>query len=217
MIHSARLWLLDRRIDLRYAWLAIRRRSSASRIAVAALVAAGMWQVGAGLYLHAKAWLAQQLIEQAWQRNRSASQPVARPWAWADTTAVARITFVEQSRSLVVLAGDSGRTLAFGPGHRTGTPLPGGAGNSVISGHRDTHFRILERVARGQHVEVERLDGQRRVYRIASGRVVDSRSVGVAADRGLDELTLITCWPFDAVVPGGPLRYVVTAIADRGA
>lgn len=217
MIVSLRSWLLDRRIDLRYAWLAVRRRLSARRLIVAALVAAGLWQLGAGLSVHAKAWLAQALIEQAWRHNRSEGRALARPWAWADTTAVARITFVGQARSMIVLAGDSGRVLAFGPGHRTGTTLPGEAGNSVISGHRDTHFRILERVASGQHVEVERVDGHRRVYRVASARVVDSRSVGIAADRGLDELTLVTCWPFDAVAPGGPLRYVVTAIADGGA
>jgi hypothetical protein len=27
-------------------------------------------------------------------------------------------------------------------------------------------------------------------------------------------LTLITCFPFDAALPGGPLRYVVQAVAD---
>jgi len=127
---------------------------------------------------------------------------------------VARITFVEQARSLIVLDGDSGRVLAFGPGRRAGSPLPGSAGNSVVSGHRDTHFRILEQVAPGQHVEVERLDGRHRTYRVVATRVVDRRDLGVVADRGIDELTLVTCWPFDAIRPGGPLRYVVSAVAD---
>jgi len=27
-------------------------------------------------------------------------------------------------------------------------------------------------------------------------------------------LTLVTCWPFDAIAPGGTLRYVVVAVAD---
>ncbi|HQY27451.1 MAG TPA: class GN sortase [Burkholderiaceae bacterium] len=217
MIVSLRSWLLDRRIDLRYAWLAVRRRLSARRLIVAALVAAGLWQLGAGLSVHAKAWLAQALIEQAWRHNRSEGRALARPWAWADTTAVARITFVGQARSMIVLAGDSGRVLAFGPGHRTGTTLPGEAGNSVISGHRDTHFRVLERVVGGERIEVERLDGRRRVYRVSGARIVERGDLGVVADRGLDELTLVTCWPFDAVAPGGPLRYVVSAVADGDA
>ena len=217
MIVSLRCWMLDRRVDLRYAWLAVRRRLSARRLAVAALVAAGLWQLGAGLFVHAKAWLAQALIEQAWQQNRSEGRTLARPWAWADTTAVARITFVGQARSMIVLAGDSGRVLAFGPGHRTGTTLPGEAGNSVISGHRDTHFRILEWVVGGERIEVERLDGRRRTYRVSGARIVERRDLGVVADHGLDELTLVTCWPFDAVAPGGPLRYVVSAVADGDA
>ncbi|MCL4182519.1 MAG: class GN sortase [Burkholderiaceae bacterium] len=192
-------------------------RLNAARLAVAALAAAGAWQVGAGSWLHLKAWLAQAMIEQAWQHNRADGRAAARPWAWADTTAVARITFVEQARSMVVLAGDAGRVLAFGPGHRTGTPLPGTAGNSMISGHRDTHFRILGQLADGQRIEVERLDGRRRTYRVVAARIVDRRNLGIAADRGADELTLVTCWPFDAVAPGGPLRYVVSALAEDDA
>ena len=214
MIQSMRLWLLDRSIDLRHAWLAVRRRLGAPRLVVAALVAAGLWQVGTGLYMHAKAWLAQALIEQAWQHNQEQGRASARPWAWADTTAVARITFVEQARSMVVLEGDAGRVLAFGPGHRSSTVLPGGAGNSVVSGHRDTHFRILEQVSAGQRIEVERLDGRSRTYRVSGARVVDARDLGIVVDRGRDELTLVTCWPFDAVAPGGPLRYVVSALAE---
>lgn len=214
MIQSMRLWLLDRSIDLRHAWLAVRRRLGAPRLLVAALVAAGLWQVGTGLTLHAKAWLAQVLIERAWQHNREQGRASARPWAWADTTAVARITFVEHARSMVVLEGDAGRVLAFGPGHRGGTVLPGGAGNSVVSGHRDTHFRILERVSAGQRIEVEGLDGRSRTYRVSGARIVDARDLGIVADRGRDELTLVTCWPFDAVAPGGPLRYVVSALAE---
>lgn len=214
MIQTLRLWLIDRRIDLRYGWRALWARRNRRRLVIAALAAAGLWQLSAGLALHAKAWLAQTLIEQAWQRNLAEARADTRPWAWADTTAVARITFVEQARSLIVLDGDSGRVLAFGPGRRAGSPLPGSAGNSVVSGHRDTHFRILEQVARGQHIEVERLDGQHRTYRVVATRVVDRRDLRVVADRGIDELTLVTCWPFDAIRPGGPLRYVVSAVAD---
>jgi sortase A len=84
----------------------------------------------------------------------------------------------------------------------------------VVSGHRDTHFRILERVSAGQRIEVERLDGRSRTYRVSGARVVDARDLGIVADRGRDELTLVTCWPFDAVAPGGPLRYVVSALAE---
>lgn len=207
----------DGGIDRRHRWKTLCKRVGLARLLVIVLLALGSWQVGAGLYLHAKARIAQVLITHAWQHNRGQGQAVARPWAWADTTAIARISFVEQARSMIVLEGDSGRTLAFGPGHRIGTTPPGGVGNSVISGHRDTHFRILENVSAGQRIEVERLDGSSRSYRVSGVRVVDHRDLGVLADRGRDALTLVTCWPFDAVAPGGPLRYVVSALAEDGA
>lgn len=217
LVDASRLWLLDRRIDLQHLWRAARARlqlwPTLRHAAVALLIGIGGWQLGSGLWLYAKAWLAQALIEDAWQRNRSAGQVQAKPWRWADTTPVARLMFLDQARSFVVLSGEAGRVLAFGPGHRPDSPLPGNTGNSVISGHRDTHFSVLQFVRAGDLIQVEALDGRVRRYRAASMQVVDHRDLRVLADRGVDELTLVTCWPFDAIVPGGPLRYVVKAVA----
>lgn len=220
-VDASRLWLLDRRIDLRHLWRAVRARlrlrSMLRRTALVLLLGIGGWQLASGLWLYAKAGLAQVLIDQAWQRNRAAGHTQARPWRWADTTPVARLVFVRQAESFVVLSGESGRVLAFGPGHRPDSPLPGGAGNSVISGHRDTHFRVLRHLRAGDQIEVEALDGRLRRYRVADTQIVDHRDLHVLADRGIDELTLVTCWPFDAIAPGGPLRYVVKATASGAA
>jgi sortase A len=110
-----------------------------------------------------------------------------------------------------VLAGASGRTLAFGPGHLDGTPRPGERGNAVISGHRDTHFAFLRRLGMGDEIVLEARDGRQHRYLVESAHVVDRHDVWVAADAGDTRLTLVTCYPFDAVRPGGPLRYVVVA------
>ncbi len=40
-----------------------------------------------------------------------------KPWPWADTHPVARLIAPAQDADVLVLAGASGRTLAFGPGH----------------------------------------------------------------------------------------------------
>ena len=129
-----------------------------------------------------------------------------------------RIEFVRQRRSMIVLDGDTGRTLAFGPGLRAGSARPAAAGNSVISAHRDTHFAVLRHVAVGDVVRVEGVDGRMVDYRVDALDVVDEHDLSVTEQRGRDELTLVTCWPFDAVQPGGPLRYVVHAgrIAGSG-
>ena len=105
------------------------------------------------------------------------------------------------------------KTLAFGPGHRFGTALPGRAGNSVIAGHRDTHFAFLRDLRIGEFLDVEAAGGIRRRYRIVRAEVMHKSNVDVLAPEGPTRLTLITCFPFDAIVPGGPLRYVVVAEA----
>ena len=177
---------------------------------VAFLAFAGALQFGQGIYIHAKAQLAQVLLERAWQRTL-AGETAVKPWPWADTWPVARLVAPAQRADLLVLAGASGRTIAFGPGHVDGTPLPGAAGNSVIGGHRDTHLAFLRHVKRGEMITVERADGMRTNYRVIELDVLDKRDTWVTKNEGPSRLTLITCWPFDALRAGGPQRYVVIA------
>ena len=184
-------------------------------IAAALALAASLWQFGQAGYIHAKARLAQVLIAQAWARTL-AGEVAVKPWPWADTWPVARLAVPGRDVDLFVLAGADGRSIAFGPGHVFGTAAPGTAGNSVIGGHRDTHLRFLKDLGRGELLSVERPDGRRFDYRIADTQVVDKSNVAVLGQDGPDRLTLVTCWPFDALRAGGPQRYVVTALrADR--
>lgn len=162
----------------------------------------------------AKAELAQWLIARAWQRNRDDHRPHARPWSWADLTPVAELVFERQRQSRIVLDNDAPRTLAFGPGLRSGTPAPGQGGNSVISAHRDTHFAVLGEVRIGDAMTVGTVDGRRLRYRVSGRRIVDVSEGWIAADQGRDELSLVTCWPLDALAAGGRERLVVTAVRE---
>jgi sortase A len=184
-------------------------------VVAAALLAAGVWQLGQGAYIHAKARLAQALMGQAWARTLEGEREV-KPWPWADTWPVARLVVPALDVDLFVLAGADGRTIAFGPGHVFGTPLPGEAGNSAIGGHRDTHLAFLRDLEVGAELVVERPDGARRRYRIDWTSILDKREVWVLKNEGPTRLTLITCYPFDALRAGGPLRYVATARALEG-
>jgi sortase A len=162
------------------------------------------------VWIEAKAHVAQVLVRRAW-RDTLAGARNARPWPWADTRPVARLLVPRQGVESFVLAGASGRTLAFGPGHLDGTPRPGERGNAVISGHRDTHFAFLRRLGKGDEIVLEAPDGRLHRYVVASTRVVDRHDLSVTASDGSTRLTLVTCYPFDAIRPGGPLRYVVVA------
>ena len=182
------------------------------RIALAVLlISFGAWQAGHGLYIQAKAWLAQALIGHAWSRTLEGEHRV-KPWPWADTWPVARLSVPRLGIERYILAGTQGATLAFGPGHAAGTALPGDEGNSVIGGHRDTHLAFLGELVIGDEIVVERIDGTRVTYRVEATRVVDRRDVWVARRAGPTRLTLITCYPLDAWRAGGDQRFAVTAL-----
>lgn len=174
------------------------------------LLCLGFWELGQGAYIPAKAWLAQELMQRAWIRT-SGGESRAAPWPWADTWPVARISARSGSIDLIVLAGGSGRTLAFGPGHLSASAMPGETGNTVIAGHRDTHFAFLEDVQAGEVLLVESGNGQKYRYEVVEAEIVDSRTGGLRLDTNNAILSLVTCYPFDAREAGGPLRYVVTA------
>jgi sortase A len=111
----------------------------------------------------------------------------------------------------MALAGASERTLAFGPGHIDGTPLPGDPGNAVVSGQRDTHFAFLRELRSGDTLVVHSASGRVVRYVVSGIEVVRNKDVRVLLDAGDDRLTLVTSYPFDSVLPGGALRYVVVA------
>lgn len=187
-------------------------RRALAVVAIAVLALAGAAGLGHGAYIYAKAQLAQALLHRAWESTRT-NGAAAKPWPWADTHPVARLTAPGQDADVLVLAGASGRTLAFGPGHLDGSALPGDPGNAVITAHRDTHFRFLRQVAPGDEVNVDRSDGTTRRFRIRTTYVADERELRLPRDTAVPTLTLVTCYPFDALNPGGPLRYVVVAEA----
>jgi sortase A len=174
------------------------------------LALVGLILFGQGAYIHAKALLAQVLLERAFHETITAGHPV-KPWSWADTWPVARIEVKRLHASAVVLAGSSGQALAFGPGHVETTPDAGERGIAVYAAHRDTHFRFLKDVVPGDRIDVTRSDGRTFRYRADSFSVVPFDASGIDPLADGHALVLSTCWPFDALTTG-PERYLLHAI-----
>lgn len=178
------------------------------------VIATGAYLFGNGLYIFAKAHLAQFLIGQAWQQSLL-SQQQQPPWPWADTYPVARLNIGE--RDWYVLAGANGRNLAFAPTHLSATVLPGKPGHSVIVGHRDTQFNSLKTLQTGDIISVQNLQTSQR-YRVTALRIADAEQLRYWQSETHDEtqqasLTLITCYPFDSILPNPRYRFIVSAIA----
>lgn len=162
-----------------------------------------------GTWIHAKAWLAQKLIQQAWAETLSGEREV-RPWPWADTWPVAKLSVDDANLQYYILSGVTGNALAFGPGHYQGTAQPGTKGTTVIAGHRDTQFQFLQNLAIGDELLIENIEGRKFKYLVGNKKIINSHKENLTIDDS-SQLKLVTCYPFDAIKPGGPLRMVVTA------
>ncbi len=169
----------------------------------------GATQVAQGSWIHVKALVAQQLLQQAWLRGQQ-SGLIEKPWPWADTHPVARLQVPRLGIDQIVLEGNHGQALAFGPGLASESVMPGTEGVMLISGHRDTHFRFMRNLRVGDQVRVDSISGEHLAYRVTDTRVVNAHDLYLQSDN-THKLLLATCWPFNSAVLGGQWRFVVIA------
>jgi len=182
-------------------------------LALAAALA-GVMQLGQAALHWAKAWAAPVLIEHAWVRlqndHAARSEPASyRPWPWADTEPVARLSFPTlNGQDRIALSDPSARNMAFGPVLIDGGPVP------AFFGHRDTHFQLLQNIDVGDPIDWEAPDGTIQRYRVTDTAIRHHHDIAVPSGPDNVRMVLVTCWPFDAWEAGGPMRFVV--LAERG-
>ena len=181
------------------------------RFTIVVLAAAAFWQLGAAGWIYAKAIAAQILLDNAWHQTL-ADKTRNKPWPWADTWPVAELIIPEHEVNLIVLAGDDGATLAFGPGHSFASSTPEKHGTVMISGHRDTHFRFLQNLKMNERLILKTKTGIH-YYTISNMQVVDAGTFSF--DNSDDRLVLVTCYPFNSAMAGSSERYLVYARREQ--
>ena len=182
-------------------------------VLIALLLATSLWQLASAGWIQARSVIAQQLLQQAWQQGRRDGNN-HRPWPWADTWPAARLEVPALDINQIVLAGDNTRALAFGPGMSFAGARPDETGTTLISGHRDTHFRFLQKLEAGDRI-ILHTASSRQHFAVEGFKIVDSRSFRLPIDLERKTLVLSTCYPFDAINHGGTERYLVFAsLAD---
>jgi sortase A len=87
------------------------------------------------------------------------------------------------------------------------TAMPGETGNAVITGHRDTFFRHIYELAKGDEIQVRR-NGRVFTFVVTGQRIVQPDDVSVLKQTDDPQLTLITCYPTYYIGPA-PQRLVV--------
>jgi sortase A len=183
------------------------------RVAFGALIL-GALLIAGGLYVPAKAAVAQILLQRAWERVL-AGDAAAKPWPWADIVPENELEFPRLGHRMIVLASASGQAMAFGPGHMPNTPEIGAAGTAVIAAHRDTQFSFLGELKPGEVIVAVNRHGARMEFRVTASQIVRADASGIDpgdAGRSGSRLALVTCYPFSGVLHS-PWRYVV--FADR--
>jgi sortase A len=172
----------------------------------------GLWHSAIAGKFYAKAWLAEQFIERAWQASLEGESKV-RPWPWADTWPIAEIHVPRLNIRQIILSGDSGRVLAFGAGFNESSALPGEPGLSIISGHRDTSFNFLKNIQEGDKLIIKN-EQEVTTYTVEELAIVDQRYFQIDNQQMKEQhpsILLVTCYPFDALRAGGNKRFVVLA------
>jgi LPXTG-site transpeptidase (sortase) family protein len=146
---------------------------------------------------------AQRRLSHQWEQQQKSA--AARGLVVND--GLVRLCIPKIDLSAVVVEGTTHKALLIGPGHLEDTPEPGSPGNSVISGHRDTFFRHLHKLGKGDEVLVQH-KGQTYSYRVTGKKIVSPYDVSVIKPSDGSHLTLITCYPTYYVGPA-PERLVI--------
>jgi len=139
------------------------------------------------------------------RRTNAASDSAGSP----GRSGVARLLVPKIGLDTVVVEGTTAQALLMGPGHMENTAFPGTEGNSVIAAHRDTFFRRLGELRRGDSIYLESSDDLYH-YTVTGTRVVEPGDLSVVKPTADALVTLITCYPIRYVGPA-PRRLVVVA------
>jgi sortase A len=176
------------------------------RVMSLALVVIGTVLLG---YVAGEYWgmyRSQKNLESEWQRQ-AATVSVPGHADISPDQLLTRLVIPKIEMDAIVVEGASRKQLSEGPGHMKETAQPGEAGNAVITAHRDTFFRHIYELNKGDQIQVRR-SGRTFTYEVTGKRIVMPEDVSVIRQTDDPELTLITCYPTYYIGPA-PKRLVV--------
>jgi sortase A len=148
----------------------------------------------------------QKNLEAEWQRQ-AATVSVPGKAPVSPDQLLTRLEIPKIQMDAIVVEGASRRELSEGPGHMKETAQPGENGNAVITAHRDTFFRHIYELNKGDQIQVRRR-GRTFTYEVTGKRIVMPEDISVIKPTTNPQLTLITCYPTYYIGPA-PKRLVV--------
>jgi sortase A len=160
----------------------------------------------------------QRRLAKEWEQQNQASS-AAVPTSVSDRTehdTLTRLSIPKINLDAIVVEGTSRHSLLLGPGHMESSVPPGETGNAVITGHRDTFFRHIYELNKGDDIFVQR-NGKMFRYQVTGKRVVQPTDISVTHNSEDARLTLITCYPTYYIGPAPERLVVFSKLAPEGA
>jgi sortase A len=111
--------------------------------------------------------------------------------------------------SAIVREGVDSNTLREAVGHVPNTAFPGDPGNVGIAAHRDTFFRNVRNIRKGDRVTMVTRKGTFE-YTVDSLKIVAPSDVKVLDPTPEPAITLVTCYPFN-YIGSAPKRFIIRA------
>src|SRR5690348_6876621 len=200
------LWARRNELTRRPKWQKVRSLLIRQRLS-AILMLVGIGILG---YVGSEYWAMyheQQVLQREWQDQQRNSALAKTDVQAAQDDGLTRVSIPKINLDVIVVEGTNHRALRVGPGHLKNTPAPGAIGNSVISAHRDTFFRHIYELAKGDEIQVRR-DGHTYTFQVTGKKIVEPNDLSVLKNSPDARLTLITCYPTYYIGPA-PQRLIV--------
>ncbi|MFG6495363.1 class D sortase [Fictibacillus sp. UD] len=185
------------------------------------IVVFGLWFSSTNAYKFGKGYLLFKMRQE--EREQTFAKPETKSLATKEVSAktelyenrpkegenIGDLYIPKLKAELPIFHGTNEDELEKGVGHFADSVLPGEKDNSVLSGHRDTVFRKLGEVKKGDLLVVT-TDAGEFTYKVKQVRIVDKDDRTVIVPKPRATLTVSTCYPFN-FVGAAPERYVLVA------
>jgi sortase A len=149
----------------------------------------------------------QRALHREWEAQQKIPAATESASAVVKDDGLTRVSIPKINLDVIVVEGTNHKALRVGPGHLKQTPAPGDLGNSVISAHRDTFFRHIYELAKGDEIQVRR-SGRTYTFQVTGKKIVQPDDVSILNNTPDARLTLITCYPTYYIGPA-PQRLIV--------
>ena len=186
----------------------IKPRKQLLVILSAILAIAGLIFLFLAFKIEIKAKVAQYLLNNAWNKTIETGDEY-EPWPGFDGYPILKLKFPKFKLQQIVLSNTSGQSLAFGPSFHPETYLPKENKITAISSHRDSHGYYIRDLKINDFVILEDKEDNKFTYKVKNFKIINVEDKDLQFNKKNSQLLLITCYPFDAVISGTNLRYIV--------